>query len=149
MVDETEANAASDASQAAAATGTQQSETVYSDKGRAAHQVTSAESDQDIGADEAMAASIVETMQAWQANKKRTYDRVEGDLDAAIKSGQSHVDRLRTIQELQLSNAVIACNQANNARMDHHNIFIDRVWNVNETDALAVLLNKAVGEAVA
>ncbi len=146
MVDETEANAVADAS--AAGVGTQQSETNYSDKGRAAVQNASNESDQDIGADESMAAQVAQALMAWEANKKRTYDRVEGDLDAAIKAGQSHVARLHTIQELQLSNAVIACNQANNARMDHHNIFIDRVWNVNETDALSVLLNKVTGDAI-
>lgn len=148
MTDETEANAVTDASQAAATTGTQQSETLYTDKGRAAHQVTSAESDQDVGADEAVAAAIARAVMAWQANEKRTYDRTEETLQQAVNTAQGHLARVQVMAETGLQNLILRANDQNTSRQTYHDVSVDRLLNINEDSAHAVGLASVIFDAI-
>ena len=138
------AKANADADTAGASAGTQNSETVLSDKARQAHQDVGHESDQDINVDEALAARVLANTRAWDANVKRTYDRLEEELSAGVKAAQGHLERLHVIQEQTLTNMVQTCNSQHQARADHHNIFIDRVWNLDEQGNMAALVAEAM-----
>ena len=148
MVDETEANAVTDASQAAATTGTQQSETLISDKARAAHQVTSADNDQDLGGDEAVAAAIARSVMMWQANEKRTYDRTEETLQQAVNTAQGHLARVQVMAETGLQNLILRANDQHASRQTYHDKSTDNLLNVNEQDAAAVALASTIFDAI-
>ena len=134
MTDETEANAVADAS--AAGVGTQQSETNYSDKGRAATQNASNESDQDLGGDEAMAAAIANDVLAYLANGKRSYDEYQQESLNDIRRGRQHANNVDNLAVQALQNAVETANMVGKQAVRHSDIAIDRQWNVDEVSTL-------------
>jgi hypothetical protein len=136
MTDETEANAVTDASQAAATTGTQQSETLYSDKGRLASQNVANESDQDVGADEAVAAAIANDVLAYLANGKRTADEYQQESLTDIRRGRQHANNVDNLAVQALQNAVETANMVSKQAVRHSDIAIDRQWNVDEVSTL-------------
>ena len=148
MTDETEANAVTDASQAGAATGVQQSETLYSDKRGNANQASSNESDQDVGADEAVAAAIARSVMMWQANEKRTYDRTEETLQQAVNTAQGHLARVQVMAETGLQNLILRANDQNASRQTYHDVSVDRLLNINEDSAMAVSLAAVIADAI-
>ena len=131
-----EAKGNANADTAGASAGTQNSETVLSDKARAATQNASNESDQDVNVDEALALAALSDTRAWNANVKRTYDRVEEEIGSAVKSTQSHLDALRGIQIQQLANMSVNCDNLQKQHLAHRDIATDRTWNVDEVSAL-------------
>ncbi len=96
--------------------------------------------------------SDINLEEAWGANVKRTYD-VHQTYDFETQAQmRTHFNTMITQQQ----NHLAALNQmslqaiANNQNQSNLNnlLGIDRAWNVNETDAFSVLLNKVVSEAV-
>ena len=89
--------------------------------------------------------------EAWSANVKRTYD-VHQSYDHETDVQNRHhfnvlVNQLQT--HLANVNQLALQSLANNQNQSNLNntISIDRCWNVNETDAYSVLLNKVVADA--
>lgn len=127
--------------------------------------VSNAEADtkrmnQDVGADEAYQDAILNQTRAWDANVKRTYDTLEEELHASVKSSQDHIAELHTIRISMLSNMAVNSDNLQKQHLAHRDIATDRTWNVDEVsalvaksgvqaDALVALLVKAAGEAVA
>ena len=100
----------------------------------------SVQQDSDIGVPE-----------AWSANVKRTYD-VHQTYDMETQTqNRTHYNTLITQLQTHLANVNQLSLQslANNQNQSNLNntLSIDRAWNVNETDAYAVLLNKVVADA--
>ena len=90
--------------------------------------------------------------EAWSANVKRTYDVHQTyDLEGQTQN-RNHYNTLVTQLQTHLANVNQMSIQAlaNNQNQSNLNntLSIDRSWNVNETDAFAVLLNKTVADAV-
>jgi len=82
--------------------------------------------DSDIGIEE-----------AWSANVKRTYDRVEEEIAAGVKSAQDHLNALRTVQTQQLTNMVTNADNLQKQHLAHRDIATDRTWTQsNELEAL-------------
>lgn len=90
--------------------------------------------------------------EAWSANVKRTYDLHQTDDFEARMRNRVQFDAIVSEQTKHLANLNQLTLQAlaNNQNQSNLNntLSIDRSWNVNETDAFAVLLNKVVAEAV-
>lgn len=168
-----EANANAAADQATVGVGARDrdmySGTNYDDKGRAA--VQSFESDQDIGADEAVAASLADQAAAWMTNRKRTYDEYQHESLESIRRNRSYVDKIvtdaenhdndvRNIATQALQNAVETANMIGKQAVRHGDVAIDRQWNVDEVstltaksgvqaDALVVALVEALKQVAA
>ena len=90
--------------------------------------------------------------EAWSANVKRTYDVHQTyDLESQVRN-RTHFDTMVTQMQTHVANLNQMSIQAlaNNQNQSNlaNTLSIDRAWNVNETDAFAVLLNKVVSEAV-
>jgi hypothetical protein len=90
--------------------------------------------------------------EAWSANVKRTYDLHQTDDFEARMRNRVQFDAIISEQTKHLANLnqLTLQSLANNQNQSNLNntLSIDRSWNVNETDAFAVLLNKVVGDAV-
>ena len=90
--------------------------------------------------------------EAWSANVKRTYDLHQSDDFEAKMRNRIQFDSIIAEQTKHLANLnqLTLQSLANNQNQSNLNntLSIDRSWNVNETDAFAVLLNKVVSEAV-
>jgi len=90
--------------------------------------------------------------EAWSANVKRTYDLHQSDDFEAKMRNRIQFDSIISEQTKHLANLnqLTLQSLANNQNQSNLNntLSIDRSWNVNETDAFAVLLNKVVSEAV-
>ncbi len=126
--------------------------------------VSNAETDtkrmnQDVGVDEANQSAVLDQTRSWNANVKRTYDTLEEELHASVKSAQSHVNELQTIRISMLSNMAVNSDNLQKQHLAHRDIATDRTWNVDEVsalvaksgvqaDALVALLLKAAGDAV-
>jgi hypothetical protein len=132
MVAESEANV----STSGAGAGVRDSESVISDKGRSAHQSTSHESDQDIGADEAVAAGLAGQTNAWLANVKRTYDEYQQESLADVRRSRQHANNIDNLAVQALQNAVETANMVGKQAVRHSDIAIDRQWNVDEVSTL-------------
>ena len=96
--------------------------------------------------------SDINVIEAWQANVKRTYDVHQTYDMETMGRNRLHFDELIAQKHKHLANLDHMTLQAlaNNQNQSNLNntLGIDRAWNVNETDAFAVLLNKVVSEAV-
>ena len=97
--------------------------------------------------------SDINIPEAWSVNAKRTYDLHQSlDLETTLRN-RHHFDTLVTEQQKHLSNLnnLTLQSLANNQNQSNlcNLLGIDRSWNVNETDAFSVLLNKVVSDAVA
>lgn len=167
-----EANANAAADQATVGVGARDrdihSGTSYDDKGRAA--VQSFESDQDIGADESVAAGLATNTNAWMANVKRTYDEYQQESLESIKRNRSYVDKVlsdaqqydnqrQNIANQALQNAVETANMVSKQAVRHSDMAIDRQWNVDEVstltaksgvqaDAMIAILADAIAKAL-
>jgi hypothetical protein len=90
--------------------------------------------------------------EAWSANVKRTYDLHQTDDFEARMRNRVQFDAIISEQTKHLANLnqLTLQSLANNQNQSNLNntLSIDRSWNVNETDAFAVLLNKVVSDAV-
>ena len=90
--------------------------------------------------------------EAWSANVKRTYDVHQSDDFEAKMRNRIQFDAIVSEQTKHLANLnqLTLQSLANNQNQSNLNntLSIDRSWNVNETDAFAVLLNKTVADAV-
>jgi len=90
--------------------------------------------------------------EAWSANVKRTYDIHQSyDMESQTQNRtqynvlQSQLQtHLANVNQLALQSLANNQNQSNLC----NTLSIDRAWNVNETDAFAVLLNGMVADAV-
>lgn len=115
----------------------------------------------DVGADEATQAAIIDQTRSWNANVKRTYDRVEEEMSSSVKSAQDHLNSVRAIREQMLTNMVVNCDALQKQHTAHRDIATDRTWTqVNEletmlaaksgvqADAMVTLLAKAVADAL-
>lgn len=96
--------------------------------------------------------SDINVQEAWSANVKRTYDMHQSvDFENAARNRQ-HFDAMVSQQikhaaNLDAMNLQAVANNQNQSNLNN-TLGIDRAWNINETDAFAVLLNKVVAEAV-
>lgn len=90
--------------------------------------------------------------EAWAANVKRTYDLHQtADFDERGRNRQ-HFDaivsqQIKHVANLDSMNLQAVANNQNQSNLNN-TLGIDRAWNINETDAFAVLLNKVVSDAV-
>ena len=139
----TTANAAADQASAGAAAGVAGARTQSNKEVDSGTETVfkSVQQDSDIGIPE-----------AWSANVKRTYD-VHQTYDVESQTqNRNHYNTLVTQLQTHLANVNQMSIQAlaNNQNQSNLNntLSIDRSWNVNETDAFAVLLNKTVADAV-
>ena len=139
----TTANAAADQASAGAAAGVAGARTQSNKEVDSGTETVfkSVQQDSDIGIPE-----------AWSANVKRTYDLHQTDDFEARMRNRIQFDAIISEQTKHLANLnqLTLQSLANNQNQSNLNntLSIDRSWNVNETDAFAVLLNKTVADAV-
>ena len=139
----TTANAAADQASAGSAAGVAGARTQSNAEQASVNDTIfkSVQQDSDIGIPE-----------AWSANVKRTYDLHQTDDFEARMRNRVQFDAIISEQTKHLANLnqLTLQSLANNQNQSNLNntLSIDRSWNVNETDAFAVLLNKVVGDAV-
>jgi len=139
----TTANAAADQASAGAAAGVAGARTQSNKEVDSGTETVfkSVQQDSDIGIPE-----------AWSANVKRTYDVHQSDDFEAKMRNRIQFDAIVSEQTKHLANLnqLTLQSLANNQNQSNLNntLSIDRSWNVNETDAFAVLLNKTVADAV-
>jgi len=139
----TTANAAADQASAGAAAGVAGARTQSNKEVDSGTETVfkSVQQDSDIGIPE-----------AWSANVKRTYDVHQSDDFEAKMRNRIQFDAIVSEQTKHLANLnqLTLQSLANNQNQSNLNntLSIDRSWNVNETDAFSVLLNKTVADAV-
>lgn len=102
----------------------------------------------DIGADEANMSAVLDQTRSWNAKVDRDYERASIALDASTTSAQSYLDEVRTVRLQMLKSMAENADFAAKQYLEHSKLGADRMWNVNETDAFSVLLNKAVSDAI-
>jgi hypothetical protein len=115
-----------------------------SDKARAAFQDTGHESDQDVNVDEGMSVAALNDTRAWNANVKRTYDRLEEEISASVKSAQDHLNNVRTVQLQLLTNMTVNSDAMQKQHTAHRDIATDRTWNIDEQANMAALIAEAL-----
>lgn len=88
---------------------------------------------------------------AWQANFKKMFEDAQNTANAfqnqaveAASRSRVQFDQLQQLSLVALTNAVETANMVGKQAVAHRDLAIDREWNVNETDALAVKLVEAV-----
>ncbi|GAG42801.1 unnamed protein product, partial [marine sediment metagenome] len=86
--------------------------------------------------------SDINVQEGWSASVIQDAGRNRMHFDAIITQRLTHVDNLNAASLQAINNGQAASNTGNGG-------LIDRFWNINETDAFAVLLNKVVADAVA
>jgi hypothetical protein len=94
------------------------------------------------------AATAQDRADAWAANKKRTYDQYQTVDVEGILQNRAHIARVQTMAEVHLANLIDSSNAQNKAANNLFNLAGDRMWNINETDGMAVLLAETVGKRV-
>lgn len=101
---------------------------------------------QDIGADEFVAAVLANAAGANILNSKLQVDNAMEECQATIKSAQGHLDELRTVRLQMLNN--LAQNSQNTQAVvtDSLKLGSDRMWNLNETDQLATIVASVLGK---
>ena len=139
----TTANAAADQASAGAAAGVAGARTQSNKEVDSGTETVfkSVQQDSDIGIPE-----------AWSANVKATYDKHQTyDFETQVRN-RTHFDAMVSEQTKHLANLnqLTLQSLANNQNQSNLNntLSIDRSWNINETDAAAVLLQKVIADAV-
>ena len=159
----TDSKSASEESQAgsavrgAAAGGT--AETVSSGADTAAsgagYQSSGAEVTSDVGQAEAYIAGNLALSRQWDTNQKHLFDLTLQNAQSLFQDSRAVATRMQAVAEQAvMDNQAAARNIQSIAQSEREETLRigklagDRIWNINETDAFAVLLNKVVGDAV-
>ena len=102
----------------------------------------------DTGADEANMSAILDQTRSWNAKVNRDYEIVSEALHKANVGAQDHLEDVRTIRLSMLKSMAENADFASKQYLETNKLGSDRMWNVNETDAFSVLLNKSVSDAI-
>jgi hypothetical protein len=92
---------------------------------------------QDVGADEYISAVLANAAGTNLLNSKLQVDNAMEECQSSIKSAQSHLDELRTVRLQMLSNMTTNSQNTQAVVTDSLKLGSDRMWNINETDAIA------------
>ncbi len=102
----------------------------------------------ETGMSEAFTQSSINKDRLYTSNDKRTYD-VHQDLDLErARNNNRHVNVLDQIAQQALQNAVETANMVGKNSLNLLALGGDRMWNVNETDAIAAVVTKALDNTV-
>lgn len=93
-----------------------------------------------------------EAHEAWETNRKRTYDTYQENDLAARAASQDHARVVNNIAQQALQNAVETANLVGKQAVAHRDVAINKTWNLNETDLIAanaITSGSAINAAIA
>ncbi len=116
------------------------------DKARAAHTFDSRTVDSDIGTTEGWAEFRARVAEDMHQAKMVGVHHAQTFWDRMMDMSMNHMAQLNAAHARAVENAADSANLVNKQAVAHRDLAIDRIWNINETDAEAVVLATRVAE---